>query len=742
MQPVLPTPALTTPALTTPAPPTPALPDRRFAARRILRFLRGTAYSRSIRSLSSRLKRYDVLKRWEPSADFKVMAERSRRKWFIRDIRRFVTTSVFMITRKVIRSGSAIAKEEDVPAFNIRVLLASHLIVNRPESCFEAIGELERRVQASSSPVFDSLCALIDRAQGQTLSSMPWLQHRDFLRQVKAYLEDFQAWKVPDQNKLFDRIKHALLALYRAENHLTEQSQEYESMKQEFRAQKAKLRAKMVQIAGTQGLAKVDELLRKERIYPEEEEAGASEQPAASSLPPSTNASGLSSLPGRMTNEQLAHELLLDPTFKLDNEGAGYIDNTVLSGVRESFKVAFWNSLVDDLRISPPCYTRVIRVLGEVREALIDLKPSLGAQLREKIDTTYFTQLVEMGSIDWPACVAILDGVISTLIGMQEPQRRQETESKWEEMKRRMQSCTTEQQPEAFCKSLEYVLARVNATRVDEANRRLRSIAHIIQQHGVEYEHNIMAKRIRQNPEYLQHTPEWILRSITKLSKENGMIIPDILRGDGATFQTVHAAAILGLVTADVPFTEHGCPETLLLDVSRFKKLQRCFRFDLYACGCLRMASQKILSKDRGTAALGLIRHLSTALNAFDASEMDTDGAKKVFRDSFKSELSDEEKGIITSTFYPFSDVALGQLLEVPAPTSAAVFPFVEEHWYKVAVKASESQPAYINTWTLNERITRNAKALRKIIDVNRNVHTKLYNRIIAEQAAKVGKAS
>ena len=731
-----------------PTPATSAPLDRRLAARRVLRFLRGPAFSRSIRSLSSRIKRYDVLKRWEPSADFKVMAESSRRKWFIRDIGRFIRTSIFMITRKVIRSGSAITEEENAPGFNIRVLLASFLVVNRPESCFEAIGKLERRVQASSSPVFDSLCALIDRAQGQTLSSMPWLEHRDFLRQMKVYLEDFQAWKVPDEHKLSDRIKHGLLALYRAESHLTDDNRDYQSMKQEFRTQRAKLRAKMVQIAGTQGLAKFDELLRSEGLYVEEEEAGASEQDAAGSLPPSTNASGLSSLPGRMTNEQLAHELLLDPGFKLDNEGAGYIDNTVLSSVRESFKVAFWNSLVDDLRLSPPCYTRVIRVLGEVRDAMIDLKPSLRAQLREMIDTTYFMQLAETGSIDWPSCIDILDGVISAVIGMQEPQGMQETESKWEEMKRRMQSCTTEQQPEAFCESLEYALARVNAARVEGANQRLRSIAHVIQTHGVEYEHKMMEKKIRQNPEYLQRTPEWILRSITKLSKENGMIIPAILRGDGATFQTVHAAAALGLVTADEPFTEHNCPETFLLDVARFKKLQRCFRFDIFACGCLRMASHKIISKDRSPAATAFIKHLSTALNAFDASEMDTEGAKKVFRDSFKSELSEVEKGVITAALYSHNDVvpcikvALSQLLEVSDSTIVTIFPTVEEQWCNIAVKAPDAHSPYFHVSSMNERISRNAKALRMIIDVNRKVHTALYNDIISKKATELASKS
>ncbi|EKX51625.1 hypothetical protein GUITHDRAFT_102886 [Guillardia theta CCMP2712] len=258
------------------------------------------------------------------------MTARSQKKWVIRDFKRLVTSVIFLIKRAVVRRGLRLDKDETVEQFNVRVLMAAFLVVNRPGSCFESIGHLEKQVQHAAADLVTTLrhiCSSIESSRAQPLTQHDWSSWRPFLKQLNVYLARFKDWKVPDEYKLTERIKHALLALYRAESHLRPDAQEYMSMKEEFRAQKAKLRAKLLQIAGAQVLESFDEALRQQGFTavdaePSEEAASSSSQGAGSSsrpaeLPSSTNASGLSSLPGRMTNEQLAHELLLDPAFKL-----------------------------------------------------------------------------------------------------------------------------------------------------------------------------------------------------------------------------------------------------------------------------------------------------------------------------------------------------------------------------------------------------------------------------------------
>ena len=55
------------------------------------------------------------------------------------------------------------------------------------------------------------------------------------------------------------------------------------------------------------------------------------------------------SLPGRMTNQQLAHEPLLDPFLQLDESGGHGARNPAFHGVRESLHRAFWDSIEGDV---------------------------------------------------------------------------------------------------------------------------------------------------------------------------------------------------------------------------------------------------------------------------------------------------------------------------------------------------------------------------------------------------------
>ena len=90
----------------------------------------------------------------------------------------------------------------------------------------------------------------------------------------------------------------------------------------------------------------------------------------------SSSGRGFSALPRRMTNEQLAHEVLIDPTFQLDTYGSAPGENYVK--IRASFEEAYWKSLADDLRLPTPCYARISRTLVELRDGIHDMGPKPG----------------------------------------------------------------------------------------------------------------------------------------------------------------------------------------------------------------------------------------------------------------------------------------------------------------------------------------------------------------------------
>ena len=71
------------------------------------------------------------------------------------------------------------------------------------------------------------------------------------------YLKRFKAWKIHDEAKLICRIKHALVALYQAEEHLPPDEPQDSQLRGEFVTQIECLRSKFAQIASQHKLAGV-----------------------------------------------------------------------------------------------------------------------------------------------------------------------------------------------------------------------------------------------------------------------------------------------------------------------------------------------------------------------------------------------------------------------------------------------------------------------------------------------------
>ena len=174
-----------------------------------------------------------------------------------------------------------------------------------------------------------------------------------------------------------------------------------------------------------------------------------------------------------MTNEQLAHELLLDRTFQLDEGGGCSAENPVFQRIRESFHQAFWDSLVDDLKLSTPCFVRVLRVLAEIRDGISDLAGSRETgNISEVVDLDFIKQQAEKGFYDWETSMRLIGSILGVIQQVQAPKRDGETKLQFEQVAKSMKEADTAEQPRAFCKALEFLLNRVNVMRIDAANAR------------------------------------------------------------------------------------------------------------------------------------------------------------------------------------------------------------------------------------------------------------------------------
>ena len=128
---------------------------------------------------------------------------------------------------------------------------------------------------------------------------------------------------------------------------------------------------------------------------------------------------------------------------------------------------AFWDSLIDDLKLPTICFVRVLRVLAEIRDALVEVAGSREA-VDEVLDIPFIKNQAELGLYGWESCTRLLGGVVSIIQRVQEPKREAETRVLWAAV----WSTGSADQAVVFCKALEVLLGRVNILRIDAANAR------------------------------------------------------------------------------------------------------------------------------------------------------------------------------------------------------------------------------------------------------------------------------
>ncbi len=134
---------------------------------------------------------------------------------------------------------------------------------------------------------------------------------------------------------------------------------------------------------------------------------------------------------------------------------------------------AFWNSLADDLNINPPCYVRVLRVLSEVRDGILDLAGVReSVAISEAIDIDFIKDQAELGIFDGMACKSLVGAVVGIIRRLQAPKRDGETQAKWLVVGASMLAAESADRPRVMCKALEFMLDRINVMRIDAANAR------------------------------------------------------------------------------------------------------------------------------------------------------------------------------------------------------------------------------------------------------------------------------
>lgn len=447
---------------------------------------------------------------------------------------------------------------------NARVFLSSFMIVGFPTSVFEYHGERETKLADSAGKLLGSFELLYNEIRNgdpnRPYDAYQSENARKFPAYLAAYLDDFKEWKVHDEEKLLGRISHALLALYRAEFSMTEDTPQDSPLRNEILDQIRRLRTKFHQINDVK-LKEWDEK------YPAgvRERANLEGNQTFGDANLSSHTNSLFAPCSRMSNEQLAYNLLLDPSYQLeDREGqiiAGQnpdecYGDLASTKIRNMFSDAFWDSLVFDMTLAKPCFARVRRVLAEVKDGLRDLARQELYPAVESLNLDDMNIRGEQRVLDSKYWINLFETFITLIGRVQAPARDEEFRKHRVNVATKLAEMGDPPNVAVIVEMCRTLLHCLNTMRLDAANARLRMISPVVQNHGMEYFRGKYSDMERAGKTNEQKNKNWLIFNIrSKLVSPNDPL------------EKIHAYAFLQLVFSPYQQTPLSMPDTALLDI-------------------------------------------------------------------------------------------------------------------------------------------------------------------------------
>lgn len=352
---------------------------------------------------------------------------------------------------------------------NVRVFLAAYMMVYFSSKVFEEVKDLEAAARQAATRMIGNFERMIEQytTRGQIFYEIDANVVASFVPLLFNYLRKFKEWKVPDEIKLIGRIKCALVALYLAQEALPSMDEsERPRMAAELSTQIDRLRGKYRQIAGNDEYAKFEDEYRRgdlQHLVPRS-------QNLIQDIQNRSDARIYLSMRARYSNEELAHELLLDHGFRLNDEIANGCENAVIKRINDGF----WGSIANELQIEVPCYVKPLRVLAEIRDGIVETSgQAQETAIKNIIDVDHIKARIDVNAFNWTDVITLGTEVVRIIKRVQAPSRDIQFRDMWSAVLVTLgDAYTVPQQAVASANMLRVISEMIGYMRIDASNTR------------------------------------------------------------------------------------------------------------------------------------------------------------------------------------------------------------------------------------------------------------------------------
>jgi len=277
------------------------------------------------------------------------------------------------------------------------------------------------------------------------------------------------------------------------------------------------------------------------------------------------------------SNDELAHELILNPMYQLEKPPAeNHPAASLVERVQTSMKKAYWEQLIDSIkRNEPEGHRRLKDQIAEMRDALLSVLGTTTNDAQE-VKRILHNECLDANiaeNISWEWVWEIFIFTLKMIVTNEAPARTDSTHtwiSQVEEAKH------GELKLDILSEICEFVYEKIDFLRFDSVNAHLRILAPYLQRHGVEHERTKLAEKLSQNPNAFANTQRWLTVSINDYySKVEASTRRDLHQFSAKAFSGFLLEAFISLIKTHIEGGDPSLwPETFCMDVNRIRHLR------------------------------------------------------------------------------------------------------------------------------------------------------------------------
>ncbi|GAA5805691.1 hypothetical protein HPULCUR_011214 [Helicostylum pulchrum] len=524
---------------------------------------------------------------------------------------------VIVVTTKVL--NTALKQTDEESRHRARVLLTSYMTLMCPKEVLQNVnGTEEKRLHLSAKQML-TLFETWLKAHGRPGATVARLS---FVQAWDEYNLLFESWKSRDCNHLVENMIGYFVELSTLRQTMIAQDND-DSVGDQLQSQLNEIKTKLQKLGGPEALALLQRALemsaaststgrkkqqqkntprtpKLDNAYETEADAnrrGASGEQLGQLLNGYAPESGL-------TNEQLAHELIMDPEFKLQRQPTNDLERRV----RMMAEKAFFDKIFQDIEKKTPELS-LPSLIMDVKNRLLSLvRPgtTMHQHINDRIDLDLIQQQMHQHTFDMDS---MMDYVLGVMSDMCAPVRDIEIQ-------------TLRQDPNIM-HQMPTVLHLLEDMSLDLANFRLRSLRPHLMPIAVDYEREKFASMLNTGHIQLVRTRSWLTESASKLCLAAAERNPEGVRpekNNKPTHDSIFEDAYVSLLVQADPVSADTLPETLLMDAKRIHQFQNDVQAVTIVAALLMLArnfgsaSPQALS-DLGSKLFTMLEDPSTAID-------------------------------------------------------------------------------------------------------------------------------